>query len=338
MTEARAVLVRAIDAGVFPSATVDVGDSSETLWQDAFGVSHDTLFDLASLTKPIVTGTVAMRLVGERRISPDDRVADSFPEWAGLDRQSVTVRDLLEHSSGLAARLLDAPPAGRREFEHDICVMPLEYEPRTRAIYSDLGFILLGFLLEDRGRASLEALFSGITRDIAADLMFTPSLYTRRAVAPTSPLPEDLRRGETLRGVVHDNYAAALGGVAGHAGLFGSAAGVAACARVVLRAARGDPTGPATFQPSLVRLFTTRSTVPGSSRALAWDTMLLSSSCGTRMSASAFGHAGYTGTSLWIDPERDRYFVLLTNRANGGGSLEEMRAVRRHFHDALADL
>jgi CubicO group peptidase (beta-lactamase class C family) len=338
LTEARDVLVRAMDAGIFPSATVDVGSSLDTLWQDALGVSHDTLFDLASLTKPIVTGTVAMRLVGERHVSLDDRVADSFAEWASLDRQNVAVRDLLEHSSGLAARLLDAPPAGRREFEHDICGMPLEYEPRTRSIYSDLGFILLGFLLEDRGRASLDAQFSPIAHDLGADLMFTPSLYTRRAVAPTTPLREDLRRGETLRGVVHDNYAAALGGVAGHAGLFGTAAGVAAFARVVLRAARGDTHGPATFQPALVRLFTTRSRVPGSSRALAWDTMLPSSSCGTRMSTSAFGHVGYTGTSLWIDPERDRYFVLLTNRSSGGGSVQEMRSVRREFHDALADV
>jgi len=129
-----------------------------------------------------------------------------------------------------------------------------------------------------------------------------------------------------------------LGGVAGHAGLFGTASAVAAFARVVLRAARGDAHQPHPFTPALVRLFTTRSDVASSSRALSWDTMLPSSSCGTGMSTSAFGHVGYTGTSLWIDPERDRYFVLLTNRANGGGSLEQMRSVRRAFHDALADV
>ena len=125
---------------------------------------------------------------------------------------------------------------------------------------------------------------------------------------------------------MHDNYAAALGGVAGHAGLFGSARALAAFARIVLRAARGDASTPSPFTPALVREFTTRSAVPGSSRALGWDTMLPTSSCGTRMSAAAFGHVGFTGTSLWIDPERDRYFVLLTNRANGGGSLDEMRS------------
>ena len=338
MNAAHDALAGAIEAGVFPAATVDVGDSSGPMWQDALGISFDSLFDLASLTKPIATGSIAMRLVGEGRMSLDDLLADHFIEWSGDDRAQVTVRDLLEHASGLSARLLDAPPSGRREFEHDICVMPLEYAPRSRSIYSDLGFILLGFLEADRGDAPLDAQFAAIVGGITPDLMFVPPPERRATAARTMALLEDVRRGETLRGVVHDNYAASLGGVAGHAGLFGTATAVAAFARVVLRAARGDAQAPHPFTPPLVRLFTTPSSVTESSRALAWDTMLPSSSCGTKMSPSAFGHVGYTGTSLWIDPERDRYFVLLTNRANGGGSLEDMRLVRRAFHDALADL
>ena len=341
MKAAHDVIARAIEHGVFPAATIDVGASAGALWQDALGVPFDTLFDLASLTKPFATGSVAMQLVAEQHVSLDERLSDHFDEWRGADREFVTVRDLLEHSSGLAARLLDTPPtssSARREFEHDICAMPLEYAPRTRSIYSDLGFILLGFLLERRAHATLDALFSRIVRGITTELLFTPGPEVRRIAAPTTALAEDLRRGETLQGVVHDNYAAALGGVAGHAGLFGTAAAVAAFSRVVLRAARGDTRGREPFVPPVVHLFTTRSTVPGSSRALAWDTMLPTSSCGTHMSSSAFGHVGYTGTSVWIDPERDRYFVLLTNRARGGGSLEDMRTVRRAFHDALADL
>ena len=108
-------------------------------------------------------------------------------------------------------------------------------------------------------------------------------------------------------------------------------------AGAVLAAARGDERLPAPFTPALVRAFTTKSSIPASSRALGWDTMLPSSSCGGRMSAAAFGHVGFTGTSLWIDPRRDRYFVLLTNRAAGSGTLDEMRTVRRAFHDALGD-
>ena len=125
--------------------------------------------------------------------------------------------------------------------------------------------------------------------------------------------------------------------MAGHAGLFGTAAGVAAFARLVLRAARGRSV-PAPLSPSLVAAFTAKSTVAGSSRALGWDTMLPTSSCGTRMSPAAIGHVGFTGTSLWIDPIRDRYFVLLTNRSCRGGTLADMRTVRRSFHDALGEL
>jgi CubicO group peptidase (beta-lactamase class C family) len=347
------VLAEAIAAKVFPGAALDVGNSQGPLWQDALGtlsfaeratsrvatvgtVGIDTPFDLASLTKPIVTATVFMQLVDAGAVALGERVSAGFPEWTGANRAGATVADLLEHASGLPARLFDAPPSSRREFEHDICAMPLEYLPRTRSIYSDLGFILLGFLAADRGNASLAVQFEAIAEMLALDLTFTRSGHNRRRAAPTTALPEDVRRGRVLVGEVHDNYAAALGGAAGHSGLFGTAPAVAGFARAVLKAARGDENVPAPFTPALVRRFTTRSLVPGSSRALGWDTMLATSSCGTRMSASAFGHVGFTGTSLWIDPERDRYFVLLTNRAHGGGSLDAMRNARRAFHDALA--
>jgi CubicO group peptidase (beta-lactamase class C family) len=151
-------------------------------------------------------------------------------------------------------------------------------------------------------------------------------------------MDEDTRRGRLLVGDVHDTYAAALGGVAGHAGMFSTAPALGAFARVVLRASRNEPDTPSPFSPSLVADFTRKGVVPGSSRALGWDTMLPTSSCGTRMSPQAFGHVGFTGTSLWIDPARDRYFVLLANRVCGGGTIDAMRAVRRAFHDALADV
>jgi len=342
----RRVLTDAIGARVFPAAAVDVGSSAGPVWQDALGTlafdadaSHTSLetpFDLASLTKPIATASVLMQLVASSSISLEEPVSSCFPEWNGNDRRDVTVADLLEHASGLSARLLDAPPRGRREFEHEICTAPLEYAPRTRSLYSDLGFILLGFLAEDCGGLSFADQFVAMMTRIGADLGFGLPEGLRRLAAPTTALPEDIRRGRVLVGEVHDNYAAALGGVAGHAGLFGTASSVGVFARAVLKASRGDENVPAPFSPQQVRRFTTRSTVPGSSRALGWDTMLTTSSCGGRMSPSAFGHVGFTGTSLWIDPDRDRYFVLLTNRAHGGGSLQQMRDVRRAFHDAAA--
>ena len=348
---ARALLRRAIANKTFPAAVAEVGDSEGVFWREAFGrltfsddshaTEQDTLFDLASLTKPIATTAVVLHLSSIKRMSVDEPVALSLDEWRGDDRAPATIRDLLEHAAGLSARLVDPPPESRREFEHEICTMPLEYEVRSKSVYSDLGFILLGFLAEDRGEASLDAQFGALRNRLPTDsedggvLAFGVPAESRGTTAPTRALAEDVRRGQLLAGVVHDNYAAALGGVAGHAGLFGNAAGVGAYARAVLRGAREDTSLFPPFTYPWVMVMARKSTVPASSRALGWDTMLPTSSCGAGMSPVAFGHVGYTGTSLWIDPILNRYFVLLTNRACDGGSLEEMRDVRRAFHDAL---
>jgi CubicO group peptidase (beta-lactamase class C family) len=352
---ARDLLRRAIADRVFPAAVAEVGDSGRVIWREAFGTltyapespatTHETIFDLASLAKPIVTGTLAVGLTGTRALSLEDPVATFFADWRGGDRELVTIRELLEHASGLPARLLDQAPTTRREFEHDICTLPLEYEPRSRSVYSDLGFILLGFAVEDSARAPLDAQFRSLwgmieSIDERSELLrFEVPRERAETVAPTTPLADDVRRARVLAGgSVHDNYAAALGGVAGHSGLFGNAAAVGRFARAMLKGARGDAHMPGPFSPSLVRLATTKSTVPGSSRALAWDTMLPTSSCGAMLTPAAFGHVGFTGTSLWIDPVLDRYFVLLTNRAYGAGTLDEMRTVRRSFHDILANV
>ena len=346
-TLAHQILEDAIQARVFPATTLEVGDARGPIWTAALGTlsfdagspatALDTPFDLASLTKPIATTSVMMQLAAARVLALDDRVARFFAEWRGDDREAVTVGDLLEHASGLPARLVDAPPETRREFEHEICAIRLESAPRAQSIYSDLGFLLLGFLAADAG-GDLATQFSSLRPDPMLAFALDPA--AARRAAPTLPMPKDPRRGRTLVGEVHDNYAAALGGVAGHAGLFGTAAAVGAFARTMLRAARGHAGGPAPFTPEQVARFTRRSLagVPGSSRALGWDTMLPTSSCGTRMSPAAFGHVGFTGTSLWIDPPRDRYVVLLTNRTCGGGTVEAMRDVRRAFHDAVGDL
>ena len=346
---ARALLSRAIESRLAPAAVAELGDSGGMLWREAFGrltfdtaaaaTTPKTIFDLASLTKPLATTSIALALVDGGALDLREPVATFFGEWRGEDREQVTIRDLLEHSAGLAARLLDAPPEKRREFEHDICTMPLEYPPRGKSIYSDLGFILLGFALVERGRQPLDVQFDAIVPDLQDEwLAFGVPQGEAGRIAPTIPMNEDVRRGRVLVGEVHDNYAAALGGVAGHAGLFGTAGGVGIYARAVLRAARGDTTLQVPFSPGLIQQAVTKGSVPGSSRALGWDTMLTTSSCGTRLTPSAFGQVGFTGTSLWIDPERDRYFVLLTNRVCGGGTIDEMRDVRRAFHDALAEL
>jgi hypothetical protein len=205
------VLRDAIAARIFPAAVADVGTSGGVLWQESLGrltfddttnkTTIDTPFDLASLTKVIATATAVMRVVHDGTLGLDEPVSSFFAEWRGADRETVTIRDLLEHASGLPARLVDPPGSGRREFEHDICAIELEYEPRTRSIYSDLGFILLGFIVADRGRLSG---YDDMTFGLAPD--------ARHDAAPTIAMNEDLRRGQMLVGEVltttHSRWAA----------------------------------------------------------------------------------------------------------------------------------
>jgi CubicO group peptidase (beta-lactamase class C family) len=353
---AAALLREAIAGGAFPAAAVEVGRADGPLWREATGrltydhdsspVDRDTVFDLASLTKVITTTTLAIRAVDDGLLTLDDPVKRWLPEWRGADRDEVTIRDLLAHSSGLTAYLpFFRDYTGRFEFEHAIGSLPLEYAPRSQSIYSDLGFMLLGFILENaqpsgpafkgapgaldpsRGLATqFHRLASYVT---AEPLRFNPPRAWRVRTAPTEV---DSWRGRLLVGEVHDENTWALGGAAGHAGLFGTAAAVGAFARAVLRTIAGEPI---VASPGTMREFIRKTDVPGSSRALGWDTMLPTSSCGTQLSPSSIGHTGFTGTSLWIDWERDLYVVFLTNRVHPTRANETIRKVRPRLHDAI---
>ena len=333
LPRASQVLAGAIAAGVFPGAIVEVGraggalatltQGAHTYASTAVAVGLDTIYDLASLTKVIGTTAVVARQIGAGRLRLDDPVRRWVPRWAHSDRERVTLRDLLEHCSGLPAnRQYYQSLRGRDAFEHAICDEPLAYAPRTESHYSDPGFMLLGFLLETAGGAALDTLFDA-WRDAEigaqAELRYLPPTAWMARTAPTENSPEGAER----RGQVHDQNAQALDGVAAHAGLFGTAASVGACARWWLRRA--------TLLEGLLR----RSAVPGSSRAIGWDTMRPTSSCGTRFSARAFGHTGFTGTSLWIDPEQDLYVALLANRVHPTREGDGIQPVRRALHDAV---
>jgi CubicO group peptidase (beta-lactamase class C family) len=370
--QAARLIEGAVGSRACPAATIEVGRSDRVLWTAAFGrltyapdapaASLDTVFDLASLTKVIATVPLVMRAVEAGALGLDDRVAKYLPAWRGVDREDVTIADLLEHASGLTAYLpFFRDHHGRADFERAICTLPLEYAPRTQSIYSDLGFILLAFMLEDvngmpfarqfeafrlknfRLRAETtdvdrEAETTGVESERAdGPLLFNPSRELRERCAPTEL---DLWRGRLLQGEVHDENTWALGGAAGHAGLFGTAASVGAYARVILRGLllgtenRSEDVGVSRTAPTLER-FARRSHVAGSSRALGWDTMLPTSSCGTRLSARAIGHTGFTGTSLWIDPGQDLYVVFLTNRVHPARDNNRIQPLRRALHDAV---
>jgi CubicO group peptidase (beta-lactamase class C family) len=355
---AAGILQRAVEAHAFPAAVIEVGRRDGPLWSAAFGgftydpyaplTTPDTIFDLASLTKVIASATLAMRAVDAGLLALSDPVAQRLPAWQGADREGVTIRHLLTHSAGLSAYLpFYRSYTGRAEFERAICTMPLEYAPDAQSVYSDLGFILLGFILEDAAprspgfagapgafdpAATLGAQFSRLAAAVTGEpLTFNPPRHWRPRCAPTEV---DGWRGRLLAGEVHDENCWALGGAAGHAGLFGTAAAVGAFARAALYTIAGEPL---LGRPDTMRRFITKAAVPGSSRALGWDTMLPTSSCGTRLSPTSIGHTGFTGTSLWMDWERDLYVALLTNRVHPDRANNNVRDVRRQVHDAVVE-
>ena len=346
---ARRVLEHAIADRAFPAAVIEVGSAGQMLWREAFGrltydadaavTTDDTIFDLASLTKVIATTPLAMQQLERGVLALDDFVSGHLAEWRGEDRADVRLRDLLAHCSGLPYwrpyyKELDPSTSlgasGWEMYERAICAEPLDYPPRSKSVYSDLDFILLGFIVH--GRVPLADRFARMLSqmDIVEEIQFTPPKLWHARIAPTGIDPW---RGRLLVGEVHDENAAALGGIAGHAGLFGTAAAVGSYARHLLQVLDGRA---GVFRRATLEEFVTkRRDVPGSSRALGWDTMLPTSSCGTKMSPRAFGHTGFTGTSLWIDPERDLYVVLLTNRVHPTRDNDAIRTVRPALHDAV---
>jgi CubicO group peptidase (beta-lactamase class C family) len=310
---------------------IEIGSTAAALGRVAFGAPADAIFDLASITKVIGAGLVATHLVGTGQLDLDAPIRRCLPAWDLPDRADVRVRDLLTHASGLPAHL----PLYLRHTGADAIVdasakAPLVGRPRSAALYSDLGFIVLGRVLEIAGGASLRQLVETLLRRCADDV---PTYGPVDGDLPVQPTGASAWRDRVLRGEVHDDNAAAMGGVAGHAGLFGTAQGTGHVVRTVLQGLRGADTS---LAPAwAIRSFARRSGVAGSSRALAWDTSLPSSSCGRVLSARAIGHTGFTGTSVWIDPDLDLYIVLLTNRVAGSATAADIARIRRDVHDII---
>jgi len=346
------LLDQAVADGAFPGGVFAVGWHGE-LAIHPFGrftrdaksptVTADTIYDVASLTKPIVTTTAIMRLVQRGDLSLDAPAVRFLPEWAGAAksdpdpswRARVTVRMLLLHDSGLPAhRDFWEQAKGHDSVLARVMAEPLVREPGKQIEYSDLGFILLGEIVERLTGNSLDK----VVKDVFTPLemrssLFNPSKDLRARIAPTE---QDVTyRKRLLQGEVHDENAWALGGVAGHAGLFSTAGDIAAFAQMLLDG--GIYAHHRILRRSLVAQFTTREAVGDSSRALGWDVPSQPSSSGRYFSASSFGQIGFTGTSLWIDPQRDVFVILLTNRVNPTRENEKIRQVRPALHDAVME-
>jgi beta-N-acetylhexosaminidase len=352
-------------AGAAPGAALAIGRYGRLVRLRGYGmldrrrgypaVTDSTIYDLASITKAVATTTALMMLYDEGLIALDDPVRRHLPEWRGTPaKESVTIRHLLMHNSGLAAYgPLWRELQGRAQYRRRITGMTLEYEPGSRTLYSDFGIILLGLIIEqvsgqtmdgflrdrlfrplglrDTGFNPLQWPYGArmvIDHDGAHDESAVEQIVNR--IAPTEV--DSAFRRRHLRGEVHDENAFAIGGVAGHAGLFSSARDLAIFAQLMLN--RGFFEGRRYVDPATIDLFTRRQT-EASTRALGWETPAGTTSAGSYFSAASYGHTGFTGTSMWIDPEKELFVILLANRVNPTRDNQRHIPLRRDVADAV---
>ncbi|HKP73896.1 MAG TPA: serine hydrolase [Longimicrobiaceae bacterium] len=294
-------------------------------------VTDSTLFDLASMTKVVATTTAAAMLEEQGRINLDQRLAWYLPGIRDTAKQRITIRQVLTHRGGFEAFApLYRQYRGREDYLRQIDARPLAYRTGTRTVYSDWDLVLVGLLVE---RITGEPLDQWSAEHIFAplgmrDTRFRPDASLRPRIAATEV---DSARG-LIWGEVHDPNAWAMGGVAGHAGLFGSARDLAVFAQMLLNG--GEYGGVRLLRPETVARWTTPA-FARSSRALGWDTPSRNSSAGRYFGPRSFGHTGYTGTSIWIDPERGLFVILLTNRVNPTSENQKHVALRRAVADAV---
>ncbi len=324
------VVQQGIDRGEMPGAVVLVTYRGTPIYFQAHGdrqvepsrepMTTDTMFDLASLTKPVCTATCIHLLLAHGQLTLDEPVAKWLPDFAQHGKEHVTVRHLLTHQSGLIPdnSLADYADGPVTAFER-MHQLPLRSAPGTQFAYSDVGFLVLGELVE---KVSGETL-----ADFAKTRVYTPAGMTSTGFNPAAELrpriaPTEKRNGEWIHGEVHDPRAYALGGVAGHAGLFSTAADLGRFGQLLL--SHGEHNGQQVLPARAVELMFAAEPVSSGWRSLGWDKdSPYSSNRGDLLSSSAIGHGGFTGTAMWIDPEQQLVVVFLSNRLhpNGEGSV-----------------
>ena len=354
------LLAQGVAEGIFPGAAAGIvygPPSARKQWHgfhghrqlvpEPFPLTGDTFFDLASLTKPLATSLALLALLEEEFFSLDTALPELLERVVPADKQRITLRQLLSHSSGLAAHrpyyqeLKELPMAGRKEeMLARILAEPLAANPGEKAIYSDLGFMLLGWIAEVKSGLRLDRLVrEKIYQPIgcAENLFYRPldkPWPVKKAVAASEDCPW---RGKVLQGEVSDDNTHVLGGVAGQAGLFGDLAAVLTLVTHLLDYRQGHAAHPA-FGNQLLKTFLHREGIPGSSWALGFDTPSpQGSSAGRYFHPTSVGHLGYSGTSFWIDPSRDLVVVLLANRVHPSRENTMIKQFRPRFHDAVIE-
>jgi CubicO group peptidase (beta-lactamase class C family) len=345
---ADSIVQQGIRAGIYPGAVLVVGRKAGVLHARGFGhltwsasspipSPDSTLWDLASLTKVVGTTAAVMRLLEERRIELEAPVASYLPRFTGGGRERVRLRQLLDHTSGLPSYIEFFRLTHSRDSAISLLYgTPLRRPPGAAAEYSDLNFLLLGLVVES---VSGEPLEQFVTRTVLEPAGMTRSPYRPGEAAAGHTAPTGQWRGHPVCCRVNDQNAERMGGVAGHAGLFSTGADLARFARLWLN--QGSVDGRRVFQPATVRTFVTPDSA-GATRLLGWERPdprhRDDSVYGHLLSQRAYGHSGWTGTLMWVDPDRDLFLVLLTNRSFGprmGHSIRALRAVRGALADAV---
>lgn len=352
-----AFLAERIAAGDFPSAVYLVAEQGRTVFAEGLGdavvapqqipAALDTIYDLASLTKPLVTGMLCARRIEAGELTLDSSISHYLPEFERTDKQGITIAELLTHTSGLPAwRPLYILAEGQRDRAvAAIASLDLEYKPGTRVVYSDLGFITLGLLLERlTGKLLVELAQAEILKPLGLQhTFFNPEQalqtgiaaceigngYERQTCQDTSAGDYSNWREELIWGEVHDGNAYFLGGAAGHAGLFSTAPETCIVANQFL----ANQTR--LLKPETTQLFRQNFTEGlEEARSIAWQLAATKdSSAGPDLPPDSFGHSGFTGTSCWVDPNLDRVFILLTNRTHEHAlPFVNINSVRRKFH------
>ena len=340
-----AILERGITERAFPGVSVAVTQRAKLVAWKSIGrftydpgsrqVTAETIYDLASVTKVVATAAACMLLFEGGKFHLEKRVIDVLPEFGTDDtrREKVTFRMLLAHTSGLPAYVkLFESASNRHELLQRAARIALTHDPGTHFEYSDIGFILLGEALE---RITGERLDEFCRREIFLPLqlqtmMFNPGPELFARISPTED--DKYFRHRIIQGEVNDENAWIMGGVSAHAGLFSTALDVALFGECMLRG------GAPLLDLHTVELFTRREATPtGTCRALGWDTPSPPSQSGRYFSSASFGHLGFTGTSLWIDPQRHLSVTLLTNRTWPDRSSQGIKQVRPAFHDAVVE-
>ena len=362
-SDIKKLLEKAVSEGIFPCAatgiSIGIGKNKRRIitycgnksqYPEKTKLKKNTYFDLASLTKPLATTMAILCLIKMKKVDVDEKLSSLLEKKIKDEKRKITIKQLLSHCSGFPAHkeyfqiLKDIPTNKRKDIVDDLLLNEkLEYTPGTKAIYSDLGFMLLGRIIEKKSGDSLDQFIKERVLqpfNLEKNIFFNPlfdnnDIHKSKEFAATENCPW---RKKILCGEVHDDNSSAMGGVSGHSGLFGDIESVTTYIGLILDMWKGAAIHPNIDNRDLVNFLVRQQKIPGSSRTMGFDTTTKSgSSSGKHFSNKSVGHLGFSGTSFWVDPEKDVVVVLLSNRVHPSRENIKIKQFRPYFHDMVME-